>query len=670
VAATPQLSQSTLRLVQQVLAQARAGNVAGARASANSGLRTGEGAEVFHALLGGLDCQGGDFAAGIAHFRAALKLKPSDVAVRCNLVRALTDSGDTEGALKACTQQQVDADPSQRLRRLRSYLLLQSGENSGAIAGYERIVAAEPKDFESWNNLGNALSATGAVEQGLAAIRQATLLRPDNAPARYNECTTLVELGRMQEAEAAFLAYCKDFPTDEKPRRELAALCKLQGRDAEALAHLEEAAKLAPRDPDMQIKLGLERQFAWQMDGAEAALRKAAELDPSLDEAYVLLALHLEHMNKPGEFAQVIRAAETGKVGAGTLHFLNALVCRRDGRFAEGLAELDAVPPDLEPIRVAHLRGQCHDRLGEADLAFASFAEMNRLQQADPSEPVRRASEFREALRADRARVTPEWYAGWRHELVEDGRAAPVFLLGFPRSGTTLLDTMLMGHPGVQVLEERPLIARIESETGGIERLPGLSSAEIAKLRDSYFDEARRWITLRDDALLVDKNPLHLNKVPYIHRLFPDARFILALRHPLDVLLSCYITNFRLNNAMANFLDLSTAASLYDQSFGFWEQSQAIMGVGCHTVVYERMIGNANAELRPLFEYLGLEWNDDVLDHQQTAAGRGVITTASYSQVTEPLYTRAKGRWTRYSKWLEPVMPVMNPWIKRHGYES
>lgn len=670
MAATPQLSRTTLLLIQQALAQARSGNVAGARASASSGLGAGEGAEVFHALLGGLDCQGGNYAAGIAHFRAALKLKPSDVAVRCNLVRALTDTGDIEGALKACTQQQVDADPSQRLRRLRSYLLLQTGEHSGAIAGYERILAAEPGDFESWNNLGNALSATGASEEALAAINRAVALRPENAPARFNQCTTLVELRRMDEAEAAFLAYCRDFPGDEKPRRELAALCKVRGRDAEALAHLEEAARLAPADPDLQIKLALERQFAWQMDGAEAALRRAAQLDPSLDEAYVLLAMHLEHMNKPGEFAQVIDAAQAGKVGAGTLHFLNALVCRRDGRFAEGLAELDAVPPDLEPIRVAHLRGQCHDRLGDADKAFESFAEMNRLQKEDPSEPVRRASEFREALLLNRAQVTPQWYAGWRRETAGDGRESPVFLLGFPRSGTTLLDTMLMGHPRVQVLEERPLINRVEKEVGGLNKLPGLSAAEIAKLRDSYFDEARRWINLRDDALLVDKNPLHLNKVPYIHRLFPEARFILALRHPMDVLLSCYITNFRLNNAMANFLDLSTAASLYDQSFGFWEQSRALMSISSHTVAYERMIGNADAELRPLFEYLGLEWNDDVLDHQQTAAGRGVITTASYSQVTEPLYTRAKGRWTRYSRWLEPVMPVMNPWIKRHGYES
>ena len=669
MAATPPLSPATLRLIQQVLARLRASDAAGARSAANSGLLAGEGREVFHSLLGGLDCQNGDFAAGIAHFRAALVIKPADVAVRCNLMRALTDTGDLQGALEACTGQQADADTSQRLLRLRSYLLLQTGDPAGAVAGYQRIVRAEPEDFESWNNLANALSASGAMEASLAAISRATALRPDNAPARFNQAVTLVELGRLDEAEAAFLACCKDFPRDEKPRRELAALCKIRGRDAEALAHLEEAARLAPLDADLQIKLGMERQFAWQMDAAEAAFRRAAELVPALDEAHILLALHLEHTNKPREFTEVIRAAEAGKVGAGTLHFLNALVCRRDGRFADGLAELDAVPPDLEPVRVAQLRGQCYDRLNDADNAFRSFAEMNRLQQLDPSEPVRRAQEYRDALLLDRAKVTPEWYASWRREPVDDGRAAPVFLLGFPRSGTTLLDTMLMGHPKVQVLEERPLIARVEREVGGLERLPDLTSAEIVKLRDSYFHEARRWIKLRDDSLLVDKFPLHLNKVPYIHRLFPDARFILALRHPLDVLLSCYITNFRLNNAMANFLDLSTAAWVYDQSFGFWEQSRDLMRVNFHQVAYERMIGNADAELRPLFEYLGLEWNEDVLDHQQTAAGRGVITTASYSQVTEPLYTRAKGRWTRYRKWLEPVMPVMNPWIQRHGYD-
>jgi tetratricopeptide (TPR) repeat protein len=197
-------------------------------------------------------------------------------------------------------------------------------------------------------------------------VSRAAALQPGNAPVRFNQAATLEQLGRLADAEAAFRAYAADFPGDEKARVELAALCKIQSRDAEALQWLEEAARLAPRDPDLQIKLGLERQYAWQMEPAEAAFRRATELRPALDEAHMLLALHLEHMNRPERIGAVVAAATAGGAGAGTVGFLRALVCRREGRFAEGLAELADVPPELEPVRVAQLRGQCSDRLDAA----------------------------------------------------------------------------------------------------------------------------------------------------------------------------------------------------------------------------------------------------------------------------------------------------------------
>ncbi len=668
MAANPTPSAPTVRLIQRALACARSGDAAGARAAAQAGLKGNEAPEIFHALLGSLECQAGNFAAGIRHFHSALEHKPDDIAVRCNLVRALTDSGDMAGALDACPEPLCRTDASRRLLRLRAYLLLHGGEPAAAAAAYRDIVATTPGDFESWNNLGNALAASGESDAGLAAMDKAVALQPRNAPARFNQATTLVQLNRLAEAEAALKTYSRDFPGDEKPRVQLAALAKIQGRDTEALQWLEEAAQLAPQDATLQIRLGIERQFAWQMDGAETAFRNALTLNPSLDEAYVLLALHLELSNQPEGIAPLVQAARAGDIGAGVTHFLAALQCRREGRFEQGLAELDQVPVDLEPVQVAHLRGQCHDRLGHAGQAFEAFAQMNRLQQQDPSEPLRRASEYRTTLTRNRELVTAQWHASWRREAPPTGRAAPVFLVGFPRSGTTLLDTILMGHARVQVLEERPPVAVVERELGGIAALPTLSAADIAGFRDLYFKEAQRWIDLREDALLIDKSPLHLNRVPVIHRLFPEARFVLALRHPLDVLLSCYITNFRLNNAMSCFLELDSAAWLYDQSFGYWEQCRQMMNLDCHTVHYERMVENSNAELRPLFDWLGLEWADKVLDHQRTASGRGLITTASYAQVTEPLYTRAKGRWQRYRPWLEPVIPTLQPWIERHGY--
>ena len=168
--------------------------------------------------------------------------------------------------------------------------------------------------------------------------------------------------------------------------------------------------------------------------------------------------------------------------------------------------------------------------------------------------------------------------------------------------------------------------------------------------------------------MLIDKSPLFLTKAVLIQRLFPNARFILALRHPCDVLLSCFMSNFRLNNAMSNFLRLEDAAEFYDLTFQHWERARALFPLNVHTIVYERLVEDVEAEVRPLFDFLGLDWRDEALDHRATAKARGLITTASYSQVVEPIYKRAAGRWEGYRHHLEPILPVLRPWVEKFGY--
>jgi len=263
--------------------------------------------------------------------------------------------------------------------------------------------------------------------------------------------------------------------------------------------------------------------------------------------------------------------------------------------------------------------------------------------------------------------VTPEWAASWT-EVVVDDRPSPVFLVGFPRSGTTLLDTILMSHPETEVLEEEPALQNGLEALGGFDSIASASDEQVRKGRDAYFETARGLTPLEPGKLLIDKNPLSMNFVPAIKRLFPDAKIILALRHPCDVLLSCYITNFQPNNAMASFLWLETAAELYDLSFSYFEQAREVLSPAVHTVIYENIVADRDRELRPLFEFLGLRWDDRVLDHQSTAKGRGHIKTASYAQVVEPIYSRSAGRWHKYRKHLEPILPVLEPWVMRFGY--
>ena len=134
------------------------------------------------------------------------------------------------------------------------------------------------------------------------------------------------------------------------------------------------------------------------------------------------------------------------------------------------------------------------------------------------------------------------------------------------------------------------------------------------------------------------------------------------------MVLSCYITNFRANDGMASFLKLDTAAELYDISFRYLERAQELLKFPMHRVVYERLVASKEVELRSLFGFLDLDWHDDVLEHEATARGRGRIKTASYSQVVEPIYSRAAGRWWNYRKQLEPILPVLEPWVAKFGY--
>ena len=187
--------------------------------------------------------------------------------------------------------------------------------------------------------------------------------------------------------------------------------------------------------------------------------------------------------------------------------------------------------------------------------------------------------------------------------------------------------------------------------------------------RDEYFKIASQRTPLTPGKVLIDKNPLSMNLLPIIHRLFPGARIILALRHPCDVVFSCYAANFKLNDGMSSFLRLDTAAELYDLSFRYFEQAQELLGFPVHTTVYEKVVENREAELRSLVEFLGLEWNDAVLDHETTAQSRGRIKTASYAQVGQPIYNQAAGRWMNFRKHIEPVLPVLAPWAAKFGYD-
>lgn len=662
------LDDLTADAIRRALAAASTGRLADACEIAESALKAGGERAPLHAMLGTLLSRSGDVEEAIVHLRAAHGERPRDIMIAGNLASALGQVGRYAEALEVLTEDLAQSDRSLNLARLRGFSAQMADDFPAAIRSYEQVVAAAPGDWESWNNLGNARRGIDDLEGSVAALAQASKLNPAAAPIRLNYASALVSAGEFEEAEQQLTAMARDFPSDAKPLRQLHGLYKLQARDDEALAAIEEAVAREPSELELRLALASHRLSLLQHSAAEEAYREVVRRDPGNELANLGLAVVFELTNRSGDLKKLVGEAQGRGVSEDALNFIRAFEHRRAKRYDEGLAALRTVPEELESARRAHLLGQLEEGAGHYHEAFAAFERMNELQSADPSQPEERARAYRDNIRAQLDTLTPEWIRNWREVEVDD-RPDPVFLVGFPRSGTTLLDTILMGHPNVEVMEEEPALRHANAVIPDFIAMPGAGPDLVRSARDTYFASAAKIVPLNQGSLLVDKNPLAMNGLPVIHRLFPKGRIILALRHPCDVVLSCFVTNFKLNDGMANFLRLETAAELYDLSFRYFEKARDVLGMPVHTIVYENIVENRDRELRPLFDFLGLEWHDDVLDHQSTALGRGHIKTASYAQVVEPIYKRSAGRWQNYRKHLEPIIPVLRPWIEKFGYE-
>jgi tetratricopeptide (TPR) repeat protein len=658
----------TADAIRRALAAAASGRMSEARTLGEKALASGGDAATLNAMLGMLHSKTGDLDRAVQHLRVALGARPRDPVIANNLASALLQLDRKTEALDVLDDEVVEADKTGQLLKLRAFLAQMTDQFDLAVCCYEQVVAREPADLESWNNLGNAYRSADNIEKAIEALRLAVALDSRTAPIRLNLATALVVAGDWDGAEAELRAMTADFPDDPNPWRELHAMLRQSGRDDEATDAIEAALKRAPDDKELLLGLGGHLSYIQRAVEAETAYRRVLDLEAGNSLAHLGLALIFDANNRTDELTAIVRQAEDRGIGSQSLNFMRALDHRRARRFAEGLAAMEQVPEDLESARRAHLMGQLLEGVGRYDEAMESYARMNAFLVEEIPQGEARGAEYREAIRARRDSLSKAWVDGWRQELERESRPSPVFLVGFPRSGTTLLDTMLMGHPSIEVLEEEPTLHEA-FRTINHNDLPNATDEQIRTARDGYFATAASLTPLKPGNLLIDKNPLAMNALPYIRRLFPNARIILALRHPCDCVLSCYVTNFNLNDGMASFTQLDTAADLYDLSFSYFERVQELMPIPTHRVVYENVVADRARELRALFEFLQLDWHDAVLDHQLTAMNRGRIKTASYAQVVEPIYKRSAGRWQNFRKHLDPVMPVLGPWAEKFGYE-
>ena len=483
---------------------------------------------------------------------------------------------------------------------------------------------------------------TGRPEAALQHLLRACELRPGNPGLINNLALAYMNTGNLSAAERQLKACLRRNPGYAPGWYTLAVVKRRQGDIDSAVSAYERVLSLNPRQAEAWANLAQLRERLNQLQLASEAVERSLSLDPG------------------NVMARLTASQIDGRLGKheSAINRLDSLLSER------GLSTSNEI--------VAGGRlGDALDSLGRTSAAFRQYREANRLQaELLPADKETTASPYSLESVNRMTRFLGE-LEQWPCPDGSSDLPGPFFLMGFPRSGTTLLDRMLSAHPDVVSVEEQETLVDAQRDfllpPHGTERLISISE----DVRRTYEEAYRR--RLADAAqqtapVILDKLPLHTIFLPLINRLLPGSRVIFVVRDPRDVCLSCFMQRFELNTAMSHFLDLGTTASYYRAVMQLGLASLDRLPIRARLVRYESLITEPEPLLRELVSFLGLDWDPAVLRYRDKLAGSR-ITTPSYRQVSQPLYRSSIGRWRRYAPELESVLPELQPLVSQLGYD-
>jgi tetratricopeptide (TPR) repeat protein len=515
-----------------------------------------------------------------------------------------------------------------------------------------------------------------------ADIARQALAEGFEHPLLFNVAATQLEHeGRVEEALGLLERAIALAPADVGVRNALSICLQRLERPGEALHHIDLLIKAHPDLSFAHANRGNALISLAALGEARASHLRALELDPNNLASQVALAAIATHRGDheeargwarrvlarlPGlpDAVLSLAAAElaTGSVDSAQLLLNQVLADPRTGQ--------------AERARANGLLGDVLDAAGRHDEAFGAYSTCNgilrQLYQRRFGTGTGMVT-YVEAVIAALGRTNPaDWAVPPAGNASAGGAAGHVFLIGFPRSGTTLLEVALDGHPRIASLEEHELlkagVLTYMREPVDFAPLLRAGEAELDALRERYWREVREAGLDVSGKVFLDKHPLHSLKLPLIARLFPRARILFAQRDPRDVILSCFRRRFSMNPAMYQLLTIEGAAAFYDATMRLAAQARHLLGLDWQVVRYESLVEDLEQQLRAICAFIGLDWVPDLKNFAARAQARE-RATPSTAQLTRGLDRSGVAHWRHYRSSLEAVLPTLEPWVRRLGYE-
>ncbi len=507
----------------------------------------------------------------------------------------------------------------------------------GKFAEADRLIARalqQGKSAEALSNHGNVLSELGRHEEAVRQFRHSLLIRPDSPETLFNLGNALVKMQRRDEAAKVFADALAARPDFVAALHNYGDLLRDMGRYPEAIAQLRRAVSLNPADSEVHVALGVALEESGDLEAAAAAFDDTLAHDPAAAAAYY----HRIKMTK-------VRAGDAILAG------LETLASRADRLSADNRAML------------GFARAKAYEDLGRHEESFPLLLEANRLVRASLN--YDEAATFRRFERV-KAAFTADLLAGRAQQGCDS--ALPIFILGFPRSGTTLTEQILASHPEVHGSGENSYLEELagsdllavpsgSSPAGRIGFPESLGELPAERLRQAGELYVRRLSRLAPQTPhITDKLPANFIFVGFIRLILPNARIIHVKRDAMDTCVSCFSQRFRGNNVGFSY-DLAELGRHYRHYLDLMEHWRQVLPAGDMLEVrYEDLVGDLEGQARRIIEYCGLGWDERCLSfHQNDRA----IRTASVSQVRQPIYRSSLQRWRRYEKYLGPLIAAL-----------
>ena len=500
----------------------------------------------------------------------------------------------------------------------------------------------------------------------------------------------------LQSAEAAWLnkdfAQCLDAlqsatrlaPSNTGILLQLGRIHGLRYDYAAAERCFEQALRIAPKKIEMIAAIADACQNFRNPEIAEGFLRRGAELPDATPLVCVKLAELYERLRRLPEATELVDRALARNPDYPAALLVRARLERVAGRLeaAEETLRLfinQPIPDNWVHTQAWYELATILDRQGNYDAAMAAYRQAKALLQPQAAPYLAELKALRDRLKVMEANVSAAMLERWTANAPALAPARKLALLcGHARSGTTLLEQVLDAHPDIVSAEETDVF--LEEAFAPLRRhqppdsfmLPVMEAADNPALQSSragYFRAMESTVGGPIGArLLVDKNPGHTFLIPAYIRIFPETRFLIALRDPRDVVLSCFMQAQPLNPVTAAFLSLAGAARDYADLMSTWRTLKPLIPGRYLEVRYEDMVADLEAVARKTLEFLGVPWDDRVLGFDEHARKK-MVRSPTYADVTQKVYTRAKGRWRNYEKYLEPHLAVLEPFVKAFGYQ-